>query len=160
MKLRTSVGLIASIVLSTACTSDTVPSRSFSLSPSLQHQCEGDGLHPDYCEPLNAAVIELKAETRDDAWADRMEALLAGMMTVEGKVWGEARSIECRRTLCAIEFAMPVSPPPQMDKEPMSRLKGQLEPTIGGFAPEFGVDSSKFRSVYVMICRRIRPGPG
>ena len=133
------------------------PSRgSFELGAAIQGQCEpaGGGIPAAFCQPLAAAISELRAETRDDAWAAGMEQRIDEMFRSDGKYWAEIRSLDCRQTLCAVEYAQDVNGGPTLNEMAFVRLLQWLEPTTGGMGYEVSPASSQYKVVVVMVWKK------
>lgn len=127
------------------------------MASAITTQChppEGNGHPAAFCEPLNAAVAALRAESRDDAWADEMEKHIGETFLADGKYWAEIRSLECRQTLCAVEYAQNVNGGPAVNELAFVRVLQWLEPITGGMGFEQSSTSSQWNVIMVMIWKK------
>ncbi len=132
----------------------TQPRRPFTLGPAIQEQCGQEGTRAAFCQPLNASIAQMLAEPRDAAWADAMERRIDEMMQVNGKYWAEIRSLECRRTLCALEYVAAIDPALNVNAEAFDGLLSLLEPVTGGVGYELPNAGGEGRVVGVMVFKR------
>jgi hypothetical protein len=152
LSLLFALALIALIGCSNASTSETpLP---FTLGPAVRAQCEGEGIPAAYCQPLNEAITQMLAESRDKDWADEMEQRIAEAMHLDGKHWAEIRSLECRRTLCALEYAARIDAAPAENTEGFDELLQSLESVSGGIGYELPKADGEARVVGVMVWKR------
>jgi hypothetical protein len=164
MNARTAVArLILASLVATGCSPEapsTSARRSFELGSAITNQCEpteGNGYPAAYCEPLNAAVAALRVEHRDEAWAGEMEKHIDEMFRADGRYWAEIRSLECRQTLCAVEYAQDLDAGPTLNEMAFVRLLQWLEPTTGGMGFEMSPASSRHKVISVMVWRKKPP---
>ena len=116
----------------------------FTLSKSLADYCRETNWIA--CQQMNQFLAQLRAEPRDEKWATSREDLLKRKFLAAGRKDLEIRALECRRSLCAIEYSLRIDIHTELD---FGGLDGVLEPVTGAFAPE--VDHvSGHRSVTVM----------
>ncbi len=145
-------------LMASGCSRESAPAAkpAFEVGAAIRSQCEpeGDGIPAAFCQPLNAAVAELRAERRDDAWAVEMEKHIDEMFRDDGRYWAEIRSLECRRSLCAVEYAQDLDGGPTMNEMAFICLLQWLEPTTGGMGFEMSATSSKHKVVAVMIWKK------
>lgn len=123
--------------------------KPFKISKSVMQFCEIRP-QPMMCEmawPLHAAFL---SETRDAQWAAPMEALIEKSMRVGGKQWVQIRALECRRTRCALEYAV-YGDDLDHDADGDEDLERLLEPVGGIMAPELGEGLAKGMIVSVLF---------
>jgi len=94
------------------------------------------------------------SEPRDSGWADDMEQRIDEAMQVHGKYWAEIRSLECRRTLCALEYAARIDSAPGVNTRAFDELLRSLEPVAGGMGFELPKADSEARVIGVMVWKR------
>jgi len=108
--------------------------KPFQLSPAITEFC---AVKPPamMCEAFEPQLKEFLAETRDPQWAAQVEPLIAKSMLVKGRSWAEIRSLECRRTRCALEYAVSTDDL-NHDADGNQELDRLMEPTGGVVVPE------------------------
>jgi hypothetical protein len=126
----------------------------FHLSASVADSCKPPGLPAAFCRDLQGFLAELSAESRDEEWAAAMEARIEKSLRVKGQPAGEIRSLECRRTLCAVEFVVDPARIARADGD--AELELAMEPRTGGLAYESGGASGRHRLVTVMCWQKRR----
>lgn len=144
------------LVALTGCFDASSPQekRPFALGPAIQSQCETEGVAAAFCQPLKEVIAQMLVESRDEAWADNMEQRIEEALQVDGKRWAEIRSLECRRTLCALEYAVSTGTPAGVNAEAFDKLLLSLEPISGGTGFEMPKAGDKARVVGVMVWKR------
>jgi hypothetical protein len=125
----------------------------FHLSASMADSCKPPGSPAAFCRDLQGFLAELSAESRDEEWAAAMESRIEKSLRVKGRAVGEIRSLECRRTLCAVEFVMDPERVAPADGD--AELELALEPRTGGLAYEAGA-SGRHLLVAVMCWEKRR----
>jgi hypothetical protein len=105
------------------------------------------------CQMFAPQLAEFLAESRDAAWAAPMEKLIVKSMRVGGKQWTEIRALECRRTLCALEYAVPVDDL-NHNVDGDADLDRLMEPEGGVMAPELPSGMGAGKMVSVLIWRK------
>jgi hypothetical protein len=83
-----------------------------------------------------------------------MESLIERSLRVKGQTVGEIRSLECRRSLCAVEFVVDPERVAQADGD--AELELAMEPRTGGLAYESGGANGRHRLVTVMCWQKRR----
>lgn len=126
----------------------------FHLSASVADSCKPPGSPAAFCRDLQGFLAELSAESRDEEWAEAMEARIEKSLRVKGQAVGEIRSLECRRTLCAVEFVVDPERVAQADGD--AELELTMEPRTGGLAYELGGAGGRHRLVTVMCWQKRR----
>ena len=130
----------------------SVVGRPFRVSAAVTTYCaELAGLA--MCEAFKPQITEFFAEKREADWARAVEPLIARSLLVRGKSWAVIRSLECRRTLCALEYAVFTD---DLDREAdgSEELARQVEPTGGVMAPELPGSDGRAKIVSVLIFRK------
>jgi hypothetical protein len=102
------------------------------------------------CDQALPLLAALRAETRDPQWAAPMEALIAKSMQVGGRQWVQIRALECRRTRCALEYAVDVKDLDH-DVDGDQELERLMEPVGGIVAPEVSLLLGKGMMVSVLV---------
>src|SRR5688500_3145851 len=105
------------------------------------------------CVQFRPVFDEFLAETRDAQWAQHVERLILQFFLVNGQPWAETRSLECRRTLCALEYAVDVDNLDH-DADGSEQLERLMEPVTGVMAPELPSAGGKGKIVSVLIWRK------
>jgi hypothetical protein len=147
------VPLLLGALLLAAC--DAGPERGpFHLSASVVDSCRPPGIPAAYCAGLQRFLAELSAEPRDAEWASAMESRIEKSLLVKGRRAGEIRSLECRRTLCAVEYVVDPEHVEQADGD--AALELEMEPRTGGLAYESGGASGRHHVVTVMCWQKRR----
>jgi hypothetical protein len=126
--------------------------KPFRVSDSVTRFCATRPIVP-MCEAFAPRLAELLAEPRDARWAAPVEALIARSMLVDGKPWVQIRALECRRTLCALEYAVPADDLDH-DVDGNAELEQFMEPVSGVVVPEPASGPGKSRMVSVLIWLR------
>jgi len=128
-----------------------VGGKPFEVSRSVTEYC---ALRPPalMCTVFKPQLAEFLAETRDAKWAAPIEALIEKSMLEKGKSWMEIRALECRRTLCALEYAVNANDTAH-DVDGSPELDRLMEPIGGVVAPEVSLASGG-RIVSVLIWRK------
>ena len=83
-----------------------------------------------------------------------METLIEKSMRVEGKAWIEIRALECRRTLCALEYAVPVGDLSR-DVDGSEELDRLVEAVGGVVIPELPSGTGQGKIVTVLLWRKL-----
>jgi hypothetical protein len=94
------------------------------------------------CEAFAPQLAEFLAEPRDAEWAAPVERLIAKSMLVDGRRWAEIRALECRRTRCALEYAVSTEDLGR-NVDGDAELDRLMEPIGGVMAPELTSGSAK-----------------
>jgi len=105
------------------------------------------------CEAFEPLLAEFLAESRDAQWAAPVEKLIAKAMLVNGQPRVEIRALECRRMLCALEYAVSIDDL-NHNSDGDVELDRLMEPTGGVTAPEPTPGSGNGKIVSVLIWRR------
>lgn len=147
----------SSIGILPAASNQSQVGKPFRVSDSVATYCS-EGRSLAMCEAFKPLLAEFFAETRDAAWAGTIEPLIEKSMLVQGKPRAEIRALECRRTMCALEYAVFVD---DLDhgvdgSEQLSRL---MEPLGGVMAPELPGADGRGKIVSVLIWRKIAQLP-
>ena len=127
--------------------------RPFEVGSAVRQMCEGPGIPAAFCPGLNSFVAALRAESRDASWADAMESRIENYLRAMSGKQVDIRSLECKSTLCAVEYAttFPTGEEPDVDAE---ALLGPLEPESGGIGYELPVKDQPPKVVAVIGFRR------
>jgi hypothetical protein len=139
-------------VLALDSTAGGTTGRPFRVSKSVTEYC---AMKPvlTMCEAFEPQLAQFLAESRDERWAPSAEKLIAKSMLVNGRPWVEIRALECRRTRCAIEYAVSIDDLDH-DVDGNAELDQLMEPIGGVTAPELASGSRKNMMVSVMIWRK------
>ena len=105
------------------------------------------------CEAFAPQLAEFLAESRDDRWAAPVERLIAKSMLVKGKPWAQIRALECRRTRCALEYAVNAKDL-GADVDGNEELDRLMESTGGVMVPDPSSTSGGGMLVSVLIWRK------
>jgi hypothetical protein len=129
-----------------------VVGQPFRPSKSVLEYC-GMKPPPMMCTQALPLLASMSSEARDAAWAARMEALIEKFTRVDGRKWVGIRALECRSTLCALEYAVDVG---DLDHEfdGNAELERLMDPIGGIVAPELGPDRRGGRMVSIMIWKK------
>ena len=146
--------LALTVLVGCSNASSSKAQRPFALGPAIRGQCEGEGAPAAFCPPLNEVIAQMLAEQRDENWADDMEKRIDQAMQVNGKYWAEIRSLECRRTLCALEYAARIDSACGVNARAFDALLRSLEPVSGGMGFELPKVDSEARVIGVMVWKR------
>ena len=122
----------------------------FPLSKSVTNYC---AMKPTLamCAAFEPLLEEFVSESRDSRWAVPVETLIRKFMLVNGQPWADIRALECRRTMCALEYAVSVDDQSRhVDGDP--QLEATMTPVGGVVAPE--VVAGQGLMVSVLIWRR------
>ena len=147
------VPLSLGVLLLVACGAGQERGR-FHLSASIADTCKPPGNPAAFCRDLQGFLAELSADSRDAEWATQMESRIEKSLQVLGRAVGEIRSLECRSSLCAVEFVVDPEHVEQADGD--SALELAMEPRTGGLAYESGGASGRHRLVTVMCWQKRR----
>jgi len=84
---------------------DLVVGRAFPVSASVKDRCDSLGAaRRIHCGETYDMLAKMQKERRDPTWASASEAMLRNLLTEEpGKF--TIRHIECRTTICAVEYS-------------------------------------------------------
>lgn len=127
--------------------------KPFRVSASVTEYCS---MKPTImmCESFRPALDEFLAEARDARWAPPVERLIFESMLVKGKPWAEIRALECRRTICALEYAVSID---DLDHsvDGSEKLETLMQPITGVIAPELPSNRGKGKMVSILIWRKI-----
>jgi hypothetical protein len=136
------------LMLSDACASQE-SRRPFEIGPAIRQMCEGPGMPAAFCPELDSFVAALRAESRDASWAAEMESRIENYLRAMVGKEVDIRSLECRSTLCAVEYAtaIPTGEEPVDDAE---TLLGPLEPESGGIGYELAAKDQPAKVVCVL----------
>lgn len=145
--------LLMSASLMVACGASREPGP-FHLSASVADSCKPPGNPAAFCRDLQHFLAELSAEPRDAEWARAMELRIERSLRVKGRPAGEIRSLECRSTLCAVEYVVDPEHVAQADGD--AQLELAMEPRTGGLAYESGGASGRHLLVTVMCWQKRR----
>jgi len=126
--------------------------RPFQISRSVTEYC---ATTPQVmmCQTFEPALAAFLAEKRDAQWAAPVETLIAKSMRVGGKSLFEIRALECRRTRCALEYAVSVDNLDH-DVDGNEELERLMEPVAGVVVPELPDGPGKGKIVSVLIWRK------
>jgi hypothetical protein len=127
--------------------------KPFRISDSVKEYCDIRP-RPMMCDQALPLLAALRAETRDPRWAAPMEALIAKSMQVGGRQWVQIRSLECRSTRCALEYAVYVNDLDH-DVDGNQELERLMEPVGGIVAPEVSLIQGKGMMVSVLIWSKL-----
>ncbi len=147
-------GLLAT-VSSAAETQNELPGtigKPFRVSASVTEYCS---MKPPLmmCELYAPVLAEFFAETRDARWAPPVEILIFKSMLVKGLPRSEIRALECRRTYCALEYAVEVDDM-EHNIDGNDELDKLMEPVTGVMAPELPTNRRRGKIVSVLIWRK------
>lgn len=106
------------------------------------------------CEAFKPQIAEFLAQKRDAAWARTIEPLIEKSMLVKGKPRAVIRALECRRTMCALEYAVFVDDLDH-DVDGNQELSRLMEPVGGVMAPELPGADGRAKIVSVLIWRKV-----
>ena len=126
--------------------------KPFRVSHSVVRYCAQKPI-VTMCEVFEPQMAEFLAESRDAKWAAPMETRIAKSMLVDGKPWAEIRALECRRTRCALEYAVSIDDLDH-DVDGDAELDRLMDPAGGVVVPEPPSDSGKGKMISVLIWRR------
>ncbi len=87
-----------------ASDSNAVIGRPFPVSVSVQEQCKASQSEKSICDAVNLGLATMEQEPRDPAWAPMIEERLKESLAADPRGLS-IRTIECRRSLCALEVA-------------------------------------------------------
>jgi hypothetical protein len=126
--------------------------KPFRVSASVTDYCASEP-RLTMCEAFEPLLAKFLAESRDASWAAPVERLIEASMRVKGKARVLIRALECRRTLCALEYVAFLD---DMDfevdgSEELSRL---MEPVGGVMAPELPGKDLRGKMISVLIWRK------
>jgi hypothetical protein len=140
------------LMLGGACASQE-SRRPFEIGPAIRQMCEGPGMPAAFCPELDSFVAALRAESRDTSWAAEMESRIENYLHAMLGKEADIRSLECRATLCAAEYAttIPIGEDPVDDAE---TLLGPLEPESGGIGYEMANKDQPAKVVCVLGFKR------
>jgi hypothetical protein len=129
--------------------------QAFRLGAAMREQCASAPAPAPFCADLHDFLGKLAGEPRDARWAGDMEARLRKFLLVDGKPWAELRSLECRRTRCAMEFATSLATAGEDIKgDGFDELLELMEPASGGMAYELPGANTPPKVVTVMCWQR------
>jgi hypothetical protein len=126
--------------------------KPFRISKSVDQYCAVKPI-VTMCEEFRPLLADFLAESRDAEWASSVEALIAKSMEMNGKPWVQIRALECRHTLCALEYAVSSDDLGRI-ADGDTQLDRLMEPIGGVMAPELASRSGKGTMVSVLIWRR------
>lgn len=89
------------------CNQSALEVRPFRISDSVTEYCAVKP-RPAMCEEFERRLSEFLAESRDARWAAPVEKLISKSTLVNGKPRFEMRALECRRSLCVLEYAVSI----------------------------------------------------
>jgi hypothetical protein len=100
-------------------------------------------------------------ESRDEARAPVLERRVEAAMKVDGKYWAEVRSLECRRTLCVVEWMADESRNSAINAEhaAFATLRPELEYVAGGVWYQLPSTMARVKVTAVQVFR-IKTGSG
>lgn len=76
------------------------------VPPAITAMCATPPNSVLVCEDLQLFLDVFNAETRDESWADDMEARIRKAMRIGGKELREIRTLQCRRSRCALVYSV------------------------------------------------------
>jgi hypothetical protein len=85
--------------------SGAIPEPAFEVSASVHEFC--GQTEWEACRQVEAFLDEMASEPRSAEWASRMEESITAEMTTALQGRAQIRSLQCRRTRCAIEYTTP-----------------------------------------------------
>ena len=126
--------------------------KPFRISESVKSYC---AMKPPamMCAMFEPLLAEFMGEKREAPWAATMEMLIEKSMRVDGRRWVEIRGLECRRTLCALEYAVPVDDMDH-DVDGSEELERLMDSAGGVVAPELPAGPGNGKFVSVLIWRK------
>jgi hypothetical protein len=127
--------------------------KPFELSPSVRDYCKA---MPSLamCQAFSPLLAQFLAEKRDARWAAPIEARIENFMRVGGQPKVEIRSLECRSSHCALEYAVRIDGM-DFDVDGDPELEKLVESMGGVMAPEVGATPAGHRMVSVMIWKKV-----
>ena len=147
--------LLAGMALAAASSSgnpEDVIGKPFRVSESVKSYC---AMQPPVmmCVAFGPQLAEFMREEREASWAVPAEMLIEKSMRVGGQRRVEIRALECRHTLCALEYAVPVDDLDH-DADGSEELERLMEPVGGVVVPELPTGSGKGKFVSVLFWRK------